>query len=60
MNWFLFHILIVTFVPLPVGATIKRPDPEKNEWVFSCIEWKSPYQLARQVYLETKPPEKTA
>ena len=52
MYWLLFKLAILTFVPLPVGARIVRPDPKKNEWVFSCIEWRSPYNLARGVYLE--------
>ena len=59
MNWFLLQLIVMTFVPMPVGASITRPDPSKNEWIFSCIEFKSPYQLARQVYIEYKRPEKS-
>jgi hypothetical protein len=37
-----------------MGTKITRVDPAKYEWVFSFTELKSPYALAREVYLEQK------
>jgi hypothetical protein len=55
MYWTLFQVLIVTCAPIiPMGARITRPDPAKNEWIFTCQEWKAAWQLAREVYLEQK------
>jgi hypothetical protein len=55
MYWTLIQVLIVTFAPvLPMGTKITRVDPAKYEWVFSFTELKSPYALAREVYLEQK------
>lgn len=54
MYWFLARLLVLVFAPLPVGARITRPDRTKNEWVFTCREWKSPYRLAQEVYLDAK------
>jgi hypothetical protein len=55
MYWTLFQVLVVTFAPvLPIGAKWTRVDPGKHEWIFSIREWKSPFELAREVYLEQK------
>jgi hypothetical protein len=54
MYWFLAKFCILVCAPLPIGARITRPDPTKNEWVFTCREWKAPWQLAREFYLEQK------
>ena len=60
MYWTLFQVLLLTCAPiLPVGVRITRPDPTKNEWIFTCQEWKAAWQLAREVYLEYYPPVKT-
>lgn len=54
MLWLLLKLTLLTFTPLPVGGQIRRPDPVKNEWIFTCREWKSPFQTAREFYLEQK------
>jgi hypothetical protein len=55
MYWNLLKLVFATFAPVvPVGSQLKRPDPTKNEWIFSYSELKSPFQLAREVYLEQK------
>lgn len=54
MYWLVIKLAILTLAPLPIGGQIRRPDPAKNEWIFTCREWKSPYQLIREVYLEQK------
>ncbi len=59
MYWLLLKLIVLTFMPLPIGAKIVRPDPTKNEWIFSCREWKSPYSVSREVYLELRPAVKT-
>jgi hypothetical protein len=59
MYWDLLKLVILVLTPLPVGASIAWPDRSKNEWIFSCREWKTPYNLAREVYLEHCPPIKT-
>lgn len=48
MYWLAFKLFIFSFVPLPVGSRLVRPDPQKNEWVFSCREWKSLYRQLRE------------
>ena len=52
MYWFLLKILALTFLPLPIHPKLTRPDPKKNFWTFECDEFKSPYELAKLVYLE--------
>lgn len=60
MYWNLLKLVILTFAPVvPVGAKWTRTDPAKHEWIFSIREWKSPFGLAREVYLEHYPPNKT-
>jgi hypothetical protein len=54
MYWNLLKLVILVLTPLPVGATVTWPDRSKNEWIFSCREWKTPYKLIREVYLEQK------
>jgi hypothetical protein len=49
--WLLFTL---SFVPLPVNPKLTRPDPKKNFWTFTCDEWKSPYQLVKIHYLDSK------
>jgi hypothetical protein len=44
---------------VPLGAKWTRVAETKYEWVFSIREWKSPYELAHEVYLEHYPPVKT-
>jgi len=55
MYWTLFKILVVTFAPLPVNPKLTRPDPKKNFWTFACDEWKSPYQLIRDLTMSPIP-----
>jgi hypothetical protein len=52
MYWFLFKIVVLTFVPLPVNPKITRPDPKKNFWNFSCDEFKSSYQIMKMFYID--------
>lgn len=60
MYWNLLKAVILTFAPVvPIGAKWTRVADTKYEWVFSIREWKSPYELAREVYLEYYPPAKT-
>jgi hypothetical protein len=60
MYWNLLKVIILTFAPVvPIGAKFTRVDPGKHEWIFSIREWKSPYELAHEVYLEHYPPVKT-
>ena len=55
MYWTLFQVFVVTFAPVvPIGTKITRVDPTKYEWLFSFSELKSPFELAREVYLEQK------
>lgn len=54
MYWFLAKLCILVCAPLPIGARITRPDPTKNGWVFSCLEWKPAWRLVRDLYLEQK------
>lgn len=54
MYWFLARLLVLVFSPLPVGARINRPDPAKNEWIFTCREWRSAYSLTRQIWADFK------
>ena len=55
MYWTLIQVLIVTFAPVvPIGAKITRVDTAKYEWLFSFCKLKSPFELAREVYLEQK------
>jgi hypothetical protein len=50
MLWILFKMFVLTFVPLPIHPKITRPDPKRNMWMFSCDDFKSPYQMARIFY----------
>lgn len=54
MYWLLLKLVALTFMPLPVNPKVGRPDPKKNFWTFTCDEWKSPYQLVKVLYLESK------
>lgn len=54
MYWNLLKLVLLVLTPLPVGGAVTWPDRSKNEWVFSCREWKTPYKLIREVYLEQK------
>ena len=60
MYWNVLRLIFLTFAPLPIGATLRRVDPTKNEWIFSCREWKSPYTLAREAYLTMNPSPKSS
>lgn len=55
MYWTILKLVFMTFVPLPVHPKLTRPDPKKNFWTFTCDEFKSAYQLAREFYLEGRP-----
>jgi hypothetical protein len=52
MYWFLLKLVALALLPLPIHPKLTRPDPKKNFWTFECDEFKSPYELARLVYLE--------
>ena len=55
MYWFLLKLAILALVPLPVNAKITRPDPTKNEWTFTCDEFKSAWQLVKILCEKPKP-----
>lgn len=48
MYWLLFKLLLALMVPWPVDASLTRPDPTKNSWVFTCREWKSPFRMIKE------------
>jgi len=50
MLWILFKMFVLTFAPLPIHPKITRPDPKRNVWMFSCDEFKSPFQLISAFY----------
>ena len=54
MYWILLKLVFLTFVPLPINPKVTRPDPQKLFWTFTCDEFKSPYQLARMFYTDTR------
>lgn len=54
MYWLLLKLVFLTFVPLPINPKVTRPDPQKLFWTFTCDEFKSPYQLARMFYTDTR------
>ena len=54
MYWLLLKLVFLTFVPLPINPKVTRPDPKKLFWTFTCDEFKSPYQLARMFYTDTR------
>ncbi len=59
MYWNLLKLVILALAPvMPTDVKFTRIHPDKNEWKFS-VHWKSPYELAREVYLEHYPPIKT-
>ena len=53
MYWFLFKLMVLTFVPLPINPRVARPDPKKLFWTFECDEFKSPYQIAKIFYTDS-------
>jgi hypothetical protein len=54
MYWLLLKLVFLTFVPLPINPKVTRPDPQKLFWTFTCDEFKSPYQLAKLFYTDTR------
>lgn len=57
MYWLFLKLVFLTFVPLPINPKVTRPDPTKLFWTFTCDEFKSPYQLARIFYTDTRKTE---
>lgn len=53
MYWSLFKCFALVVAPVPINPAITRPDPLKNEWMFSCTEWLPVYKLMYEYCKDT-------